>query len=412
MAGDAAGAVPRPDGFARTRTLHVRTGFMCQNDCIFCCDYGTGVHGASLDPPYVRHLLEQNVGLGCVEFTAHEPTLNPHLPLWASWARELGYPIISVVTNGRLLGRGDLLARLLAAGINRIQISLHAHTPALHDRMARRRGSFADQLAGVRAVLAARGRDPRLTLHLHTTVTAHNVSELPDIIPFILGLQPDAYGLNCVFLTALAERHADETAVRYSAIVAQLQRCLPAVKTAPIFVSELPLCQVAGKLAVDYFGLREAFHLAEARQPDAPARPAERGFDFGPQCATCALRGACDGVPPAYVARYGWEEFVPVTGAALALANGAQSADLQTLLAAPAGEWTITGTERRSGFTTVHLTSPQLPRPLTLQVRPRDDAFPAFARTATLNITLAGPYHAADEIRLARQLVAAVQGRE
>ncbi len=403
-------AVARPDGFARTKTLHVRTGYVCQNDCLFCCDGGGGVHGTAQESPFVRQMLEKNVGLGCVEFTAHEPTLNPNLPQWATWARELGYPIVSVVTNGRLLRRGDLLQRLLDAGINRIQISLHGHYAALHDQMTQRLGSFDDTVAGIRAVVAARLDRPGLTLHVHTTVTQHNVHELSNIIPYVLASKPDTYGLNCVFLTASAEHNIGETAVSYVEIVAELLRCLPSTRRDPIFVSEIPICQVVGKLAPDYFGLREGFHLSQ--DADATAQAVGRGFDFGPRCGECALRNACDGVPPAYVARFGWDAFQPVTQESLARATDDTRRDLRHLLAAPAGEWTIVGLEPRDGYTTVRLQSAKLIRDLSVQVRPRDDAFPAFARTETLNITLAGPYQSKDEILLARKLLDVVRSRE
>ena len=416
VAAEAIAEPPAPDAFARTKTLHIRTGFVCQNDCAFCCDDGAGVHSRSLESQAVREMLEQNVGLACVEFTAHEPTLNPNLPQWVAWAKELGYPLISVVTNGRLLGRGTLLDRLLDAGLNRIQISLHAHTAELHERIVRRIGSFAQQRDGILAVVAARRTRPDLTLHVHTTVTQHNYQQLPQIIPFMLEFGLDAYGLNCVFLTASAARNIDETAVRYSDIVAVLQRCLPTEKREPIFISEIPLCQVAGKLPVDYFGLRESFHLvqenAQGVAQETLARALHRGFEFGPHCHTCVLQNTCDGVPPAYIGRFGWDEFVPVSAERLAIVRKDTRHALQELLVAPASEWEIAAIEPRQGYTSVRLRSPSLRRDLTLQIRARDDAYPAFARTATLNITLAGPYHASEEVRLARKIAEVVQRRE
>ena len=404
------------ESFDRTQTLHVRAGFVCQNDCAFCCDDGAGVHSRSLEGQAVRKMLEQNVGLACVEFTAHEPTLNPNLPQWVAWAKELGYPIVSVVTNGRMLGRGTLLQTLLDAGLNRVQISLHAHVAELHDHIVRRKNAFEQQRDGILAVVAARRTRPGLVLHIQTTVTQHNFEALPQIIPFMLAFGPDVYGLNCVFLTASAAKNIDETAVRYSEIVKVLQRCLPPTKREPIFVSEIPLCQIAGKLPVDYFGLREGFHLIkEDNAGDAletAARALHRGFEFGPKCNTCVLQRTCDGVPPAYVGRFGWEEFQPVTAERLAEVRKDTSHALQEMLSAPAGEWEIAGLESRPGYTSVRLRSPLLRRELTLQIRKRDDDYPAFARTAALNITLAGKYHAGEEIKLARKIVDVIQRRE
>jgi molybdenum cofactor biosynthesis enzyme MoaA len=297
---------------SRQKALHLLVGFACQNDCVFCCDGGFGRFPRT-DAARVRSILERNAALESVEFTQHEPTLNPDLVQYVTWARELGFRIISVVTNGRSLGRGTLLERLVEAGLSRVRISLHGDRADVHDRLTRRAGSFDQAVAAIRAVVEMR-KQRRLSLTLHSTVTALNVDRLPRMVPFVLAFSPDHYGLNAVFPV---DREGENTAtymVRHSQIVDALRRCLPQSPLLPVTLSEIPPCQVLGRLPGAYLGIREDFHLAAspADSPEATSAGGRPGFVFGPRCAPCAARAICDGVSERYAESFGWDELRPL----------------------------------------------------------------------------------------------------
>lgn len=122
----------------RYKSLHVRAGFTCNNACNFCCD-PVPADSVRLAPAVARQMLQDNVALGTVVFTSHEPTLNSDLVTWVGWASELGYENVSLVTNGRQLAKRNLGARLVAAGLDTVDISIHGHTPGLHERITRKR---------------------------------------------------------------------------------------------------------------------------------------------------------------------------------------------------------------------------------------------------------------------------------
>ena len=155
---------------ARYKSLHLRAGYACNNDCVFCCD-SAETSALRLAPEVARQMLVDNVSLGTVVFTCHEPTLNPDLVQLVAWAAELGYENVSLVTNGRRLAKGDLAARLVAAGLSTVDISVHGHEAAVHDGITRRPGSFDEAVAGIEAMRDQRARHP-LTLKLLSTVSA------------------------------------------------------------------------------------------------------------------------------------------------------------------------------------------------------------------------------------------------
>lgn len=388
----------------RYKSLHVWAGYACNNDCLFCCD-STGAGSVRLAPEVVRQMLVDNVALGTVVFTRHEPTLNPDLVEWVAWAAELGYTNVSVVTNGRRLATGDLAARLVAAGLNTVDISVHGHTAALHDRITRRAGSFDQAVAGIRAMVAQRVEHP-LSIKLLTTVTGLNVAHLPDLADFAFGFEPDSYGLNAVFLSGAASEHADEVAVDYDRIIASFAACLRPGDHRDLSLSEIPPCRTHGRLPPAYLGVREDFHGVDvddqgrALGPREALAPPGRGFAYRAACAGCGYRSRCDGVPEAYLERYGWEGFDPVPEEAVASLASEGTPDpppferaevLRDLLTPPAGQWRLAALRVGPTDALVELeVGPPHDLKVALVITPRDDGQQAYRRTRRFNVAIRG----------------------
>jgi wyosine [tRNA(Phe)-imidazoG37] synthetase (radical SAM superfamily) len=411
----------------RYKSLHLRAGFTCNNACVFCCD-PVPADSVRLAPAVARQMLEDNVALGTVVFTSHEPTLNSDLVTWVGWASELGYEKVSLVTNGRRLAKRDLAARLVAAGLDTVDISIHGHTAPLHERITRRRGSFAEAVAGIEAMRAERERHP-LSLKLLSTVTGMNVAHLPDMADFMFGFEPESYGLNAVFLSGAALENADEVAVSYEAIIDSFARCLQPHHHRDISLSEIPPCRTHGRLPPEYIGVREDFHGV---QIDAQGRiqgsrlalaPPGRGFAYRDACQRCAYRPVCDGVPEAYQERFGWAGFEPVDADALALlASTAQPLEpppferedaLRELLTPPAGEWEVVALKVGPTDALAEL-EVGLPHDLkvTLVISPRDDAANAYRRTRRFNVAIRGQSASKMECELANVAIRWMARRE
>lgn len=399
------------------KSLHVRAGYSCNNACIFCCD-PVPADSVRLAPVVARQILEDNVALGTVVFTCHEPTLNSDLVTWVGWASELGYENVSLVTNGRRLSKRDLAARLVAAGLDTIDISIHGHTAPLHDRITRRKGSFTEAVAGIEAIRAERERHP-LILKLLSTVTGINVAHLPDMADFVFKFEPDSYGLNSAFLSGDALKNADVVAVSYEAIIDSFARCLqPHHHHRDISLSEIPPCRTHGRLPPAYLGVREDFHgvqiddqgrIRGSRQALAPPG---RGFTYRLECQRCGYRPRCDGVPDAYLERFGWDGFDPVDADAIAqLALTAQPLEpppfehedvLRRLLTPPAGEWEVAAVKAGPTDALVELeVGPPHDLKVALVITPRDDAANAYRRTRRFNVAIRGQSSTEMECELA-----------
>ncbi len=319
---------------AKTERVHVLTGAVCNNNCIFCMEEdreGRKVLNSKTDDALVTKILAENAPCEEVCFTSGEPTLNGRLPRWARWARDAGVRRVSVMTNARALAYRRYARGLAKAGINRFYVSIHGHTAKLHESLVRTPGTFEQTVAGIRHVaeLVPLG----VELHTSTVVTRRNLPHLRDIYRFLRSLGVQQVVFNVMQANGRANTHFERIFPRYSDIAAEARRFLDAEPSpAMAFFVDIPLCTTT-ELPDFNRGFVEAYKhyelddggagghdqrlpvmdragggLVEVRRSDLDeAMRLKR-----PECATCRYDSVCEGVWANYLRRYGWDEMVPV----------------------------------------------------------------------------------------------------
>ncbi len=312
---------------SRQGWLHIAIGVVCNNRCLFCMEEDRekrAITNAAMTPERVRWLLETERGAPEVCFVAGEPTTRQELPTFVAWARELGYPRIGVMTNGRRLSYAPYATALLRAGLNRAYVSLHAHTAELHEGLTRAPGSFAQTVAGIRTMASL--RPPGFTLNTSTVVNKRNLPHLGEIYRFLRGLGVDQVVFNVMKTEGGGETHFEPLFPRYREIAAAFARvCREAGQPRPpTFLVDIPPCTTT---AVPDFNRGFVEHpnrfetrLDHAGSPgedvaDSPGLARIRhveGREKRGACASCRHDPVCPGVWSGYLARNGWEEFEPV----------------------------------------------------------------------------------------------------
>src|SRR6185295_13232669 len=162
--------------------------------------------------------LEKKRNLEEVCFTSGEPTTNPRFPFWVKMAKAAGVKRISVMTNGRAMAYDRYAKGLVAAGLNRVYISIHGHNAKLHESLTRTPGSFDQTVGGIDqiAALARYG----VELHTSTVITKRNLPHMAEIYRFLRAHGVQQVVFNIMQANGRANTHFEQIFPRYSEIAA------------------------------------------------------------------------------------------------------------------------------------------------------------------------------------------------
>ncbi|MFT5433493.1 MAG: MoaA/NifB/PqqE/SkfB family radical SAM enzyme [Myxococcota bacterium] len=323
----------------RQERIHINLGPLCNNNCIFCMEEDRDLRyvvNSSLTPERVRSILEANAGAEEVCFTSGEPTLVEALPEYVSWARDLGYKKRSVMTNGRRLSYMSYCAKLVKAGMNFFYISIHGHTPKLHNALVRTAGTFVQTVGGLDNVTKLRKFG--VSLHTSTVITHRNVQYMGEIYQFLRDHGVQQVVFNVMQANGRANTFFDQLFPTYTDIAAQMKRFLDACeeKEPQAFLVDIPLCTTESLPDFNRGYVEKYVHYEVANldngsldSGDKVAQNARRSPDGEfleitradlddaerqkrPECASCKYNSDCEGVWKNYLQRYGWDEFKPV----------------------------------------------------------------------------------------------------
>lgn len=295
------------------KRIDIKIGFACNNLCDFCAQGHKRGDIRARTPAEIKKLLAgaAKKGVTGVVFTGGEPTLHPWLPRAAAEARRLGYACVQVQTNGRRLSSAEYCAELKEAGVTEVSPALHGSTAALHDRLTRAPGSFAQTVAGIRRAKAAGFR-----ILTNTVVTSLNYRDLPALARLLIYLGADQYQLAFVHVIGTAWEKRFEIVPRKSDALPYMKKALDeGIKAGvPCYTEAVPYCLMKGYEQC----------VAEAIIPEGPVADAglylENYADYRrnsgkakrPDCRRCRWDARCEGPWHEYPELYGWDEFKPV----------------------------------------------------------------------------------------------------
>ena len=181
-----------PAGPPRTPELNVEinVGKSCNSKCVFCLD-GTPTQEdrAFMSWEHMKAELARwrRDGYTSVGFLGGEPSVYPHITGAVAHAAELGFERIALATNVMRLSREPFVDELVAAGLSRVTVSMHAHTAELEDRLTGVPGSFAKKRKAIDLLLEHRRRGAlRHGVSVNVVLNAWNYPHLLKMMRFFL----------------------------------------------------------------------------------------------------------------------------------------------------------------------------------------------------------------------------------
>jgi len=128
--------------------------YKCQCRCVHCSVADYGVPAGELDTAEAMELIDSVAGVGAVKITffGGEPLVREDLCNLIIYAGRKGLRT-SLDTNGLLLDKG-MAARLRAAGIGNVNVSLDSADPSVHDSLRMRKGCFDAAVGAIKSCVA------------------------------------------------------------------------------------------------------------------------------------------------------------------------------------------------------------------------------------------------------------------
>jgi MoaA/NifB/PqqE/SkfB family radical SAM enzyme len=254
---------------------------------------------------------------GCDELVIMrgEPTLRPELPKLAAAARRIGYRLVQIQTNGRLLYYADYLDRLVQSGVDFFEVALFGATAATHDAISRDDGAFAQTFAGLRAL----ADKPDVGHLVSVAVLAANLHELVACTELVHELGLRRIQFNFTRPVQVDGNWRTDVLARLDDAGPQIRAALARARSLGLLASTeaVPLCQLdpedrpAAETARDFVDVRVVdLH----RRHESFADHHRQVRPLAPQCAGCSAADVCPTTWAAYQQLLGTQELRPLRG--------------------------------------------------------------------------------------------------
>jgi MoaA/NifB/PqqE/SkfB family radical SAM enzyme len=270
------------------KTVVLAPSYQCNNRCAFCVT-GTRaqIHGTRL-----RELASEHRARGAtrLELDGGEPTLNPDLFALISYAKDLGFERITLLTNGRRAAYPEYARRLASSGLTDVRVGIQGAEPATHDREVGEPGAFQQTRRGIENLVAT-----ELRVEAGITLTRGNLTELEDTVKLVHGLGVRALELRMLtpFTQAAASLAPDpEHAARILRDVLVRWKALLRFS-----IANLPWCFLPEHeelLAPDRLVLKDRAVFANAEGVDLFDR-LKQEREHRAECHACTRRSFCGG---------------------------------------------------------------------------------------------------------------------
>ncbi len=132
------------------------------------------------------------LGIPHIIFTGGEPTLRDDLPELVAHAEKNGQ-ITGLNTNARRLSDPRYVEKLVAAGLDHVQITVESNDAEVHDLMVRAKGAFPQTVEGLKNMLAS-----PIYVMTNTTMLRTNAHTILATLDFLADTGVPTIGLNAL----------------------------------------------------------------------------------------------------------------------------------------------------------------------------------------------------------------------
>lgn len=159
---------------------YIQLARRCNQSCLFCSNPDNGL---SLTLEEAKELVDELATKDYfgVIFTGGEPTLFPALPQIIAYAKTKKLQT-RIISNGQLLSSKAFVKRLVDAGLEHANISLHSHLESVHDYLTDTPLAYKNALDA----LDNFEKFPQTTVNINIVINAYNMKSLHKTAAFMI----------------------------------------------------------------------------------------------------------------------------------------------------------------------------------------------------------------------------------
>lgn len=295
------------------KRVDVKTGFTCNNNCLFCVQADNKCKGNRSFAEIEKDLIESRERCSGVVFTGGEVTIRKDFFDLVKLAKELGYNTIQIQTNGRMFASLDFCKRTIEAGATEFSPALHGYCKEQHDFLTRSE-SFMQTIKGIKN-LKSLGQ----YVLTNTVVVKSNYRNIPQIAKLLVKLDVNQFQFAFVHPMGNALKNFDSMVPRMTLAAPYIHQGLQIGIDAgkQVMAEAMPYCHMKGyedyvsEKVIPETEIRGKKH--QNTDSFTTQRISEGKVKF-PQCKKCKYDHICEGPWKEYPEGLGHDEFRVVTG--------------------------------------------------------------------------------------------------
>lgn len=294
------------------KRVDVKVGFSCNNRCIFCVQGKKRYEIGDFSTKEIqKKLVEARKVADSIVFTGGEITIRKDFLELIRIAKHIGFRIIQIQTNGRMLAYKRLCEEAIKAGANEFSPALHGHTSQLHDFLTRSRGSFEQTVTAIKNL-----KELNQYVLTNSVITKSNFRHLPELATLLVNLGVDQFQFAFVHPVGTALEYFERVVPRMRMIEPYVKKGLDiGIKAKRRVMTEaIPYCIMTGYeeyIAEKIIPLTTIYDANFVVENYTEFRVKE-GKLKGPNCKKCRYFNVCEGPWKEYPERFGFDEFTPV----------------------------------------------------------------------------------------------------
>lgn len=309
-------------GLGGNKIFDLYPGYACNAKCLFCFN-PAGAQGPGKDLSFEEAAREiyamRQRGHRHMTVLGGEPTVRSDLPELLALARKAGFLGLAVSTNAIRTADAAYARRLAEAGLDLAIVSVHGHTPELHDKIVGVPGALEKVFRSLENFKAA-------GVSVQATIVAHRLNHAALADFFRAFLSRGVRHFTILYLRY--HGHMDIGDGRLEALKVPMSEVARSIEAAfrvfldrgltpPMICHVLPCVLPGYESRMDNLARPESlaydgFYLDPEKRSASSARIDHKDKVKLPRCRSCALDSICPGVEKTYLSLFGDKEVRPL----------------------------------------------------------------------------------------------------